>query len=57
MRHSELTEGVDVLDGDGNVVGSSKIAAKHVSGWLVRPCHRKETHSLFKVFYIVRLVA
>ncbi|CAL8330881.1 sideroflexin-5b [Gadus morhua] len=29
MRHSELTEGVDVLDGDGNVVGSSKIAAKH----------------------------
>jgi hypothetical protein len=33
MRHNELSEGIDVLDGNGNVVGSSKIAAKHVSGW------------------------
>ncbi|KAJ8262382.1 hypothetical protein GJAV_G00165810 [Gymnothorax javanicus] len=29
MRHSELAEGIDVLDANGNVVGSSKIAAKH----------------------------
>ncbi|XP_041697393.1 sideroflexin-5 isoform X3 [Coregonus clupeaformis] len=29
MRHIELSEGVDVLDGNGNVLGSSKIAAKH----------------------------
>ncbi|XP_057706744.1 sideroflexin-5b isoform X1 [Corythoichthys intestinalis] len=31
MRHNELSEGIDVLDPDGNVVGSSKIAATHVS--------------------------
>ncbi|KAJ1213059.1 hypothetical protein NDU88_000698 [Pleurodeles waltl] len=29
MRHSELEEGIDVFDGDGNIVGSSKIAARH----------------------------
>uniref|UniRef100_A0A8B9KE78 Sidoreflexin n=1 Tax=Astyanax mexicanus TaxID=7994 RepID=A0A8B9KE78_ASTMX len=29
MRHNELSEGIDVLDSNGNVVGSSKIAAKH----------------------------
>ncbi|XP_068182124.1 sideroflexin-5b isoform X1 [Antennarius striatus] len=29
MRHNELSEGVDVLDNNGNVVGSSKIAARH----------------------------
>nr|AAH98893.1 Zgc:114137 [Danio rerio] len=29
MRHNELSEGIDVLDSDGNVVGSSRIAAKH----------------------------
>uniref|UniRef100_G3PZW4 Sideroflexin 5b n=1 Tax=Gasterosteus aculeatus aculeatus TaxID=481459 RepID=G3PZW4_GASAC len=29
MRHSELSEGIDVLDDNGNVVGSSKIAARH----------------------------
>uniref|UniRef100_A0A3B3C1D7 Sideroflexin 5b n=1 Tax=Oryzias melastigma TaxID=30732 RepID=A0A3B3C1D7_ORYME len=29
MRHNELSEGVDVLDDKGNVVGSSKIAARH----------------------------
>uniref|UniRef100_A0A8D3AJB9 Sideroflexin 5b n=1 Tax=Scophthalmus maximus TaxID=52904 RepID=A0A8D3AJB9_SCOMX len=29
MRHNELSEGIDVLDNTGNVVGSSKIAAKH----------------------------
>lgn len=31
MRHNELSEGIDVLDSNGNVVGSSKIAAKRVS--------------------------
>lgn len=31
MRHNELSEGIDVLDQNGNVVGSSRIAAKHVS--------------------------
>lgn len=31
MRHSELSEGIDVMDNNGNVVGSSKIAARHVS--------------------------
>ncbi|XP_062856080.1 sideroflexin-5b isoform X2 [Trichomycterus rosablanca] len=29
MRHNELSEGIDVLDKNGNVVGSSRIAAKH----------------------------
>ncbi|XP_029368677.1 sideroflexin-5b [Echeneis naucrates] len=29
MRHNELSEGIDVLDNSGNVVGSSKIAARH----------------------------
>ncbi|XP_014855807.1 PREDICTED: sideroflexin-5-like isoform X2 [Poecilia mexicana] len=29
MRHSELSEGIDVLDNNGSVVGSSKIAARH----------------------------
>ncbi|XP_008324736.1 sideroflexin-5b [Cynoglossus semilaevis] len=29
MRHNELSEGIDVLDQNGNVVGSSRIAAKH----------------------------
>ncbi|KAG8134233.1 hypothetical protein E2320_007368 [Naja naja] len=29
MRHTELEEGIDVLDGEGNVVGSSRIAARH----------------------------
>ncbi|XP_053258243.1 sideroflexin-5 isoform X2 [Podarcis raffonei] len=29
MRHTELEEGIDVLDSDGNRVGSSRIAAKH----------------------------
>lgn len=31
MRHSELSEGIDVMDSNGNVVGSSKVAARHVS--------------------------
>lgn len=31
MRHNELSEGIDVMDDNGTVVGSSKIAAKHVS--------------------------
>lgn len=34
MRHNELSEGVDVLDDKGNVVGSSKIAARNVSNFL-----------------------
>uniref|UniRef100_A0A8K9XAK5 Sideroflexin 5b n=1 Tax=Oncorhynchus mykiss TaxID=8022 RepID=A0A8K9XAK5_ONCMY len=29
MRHNELSEGVNVLDENGNILGSSKIAAKH----------------------------
>ncbi|XP_010961988.2 sideroflexin-5 isoform X1 [Camelus bactrianus] len=29
MRYGELEEGIDVLDGDGNCVGSSRIAARH----------------------------
>ncbi|XP_034399444.1 sideroflexin-5b isoform X2 [Cyclopterus lumpus] len=29
MRHNELSEGIDVVDDNGNVVGSSKIAARH----------------------------
>uniref|UniRef100_A0ACB8E9J4 Uncharacterized protein n=1 Tax=Sphaerodactylus townsendi TaxID=933632 RepID=A0ACB8E9J4_9SAUR len=32
MRHSELEEGIHVLDSNGEVVGSSRIAAKHVCG-------------------------
>nr|XP_057932634.1 sideroflexin-5b isoform X3 [Doryrhamphus excisus] len=31
MRHNELSEGIDVLDADGKVVGSSKIAARHAA--------------------------
>lgn len=34
MRHNELSEGIDVLDSNGKVVGSSKIAARHVRGFL-----------------------
>lgn len=30
MRYGELEEGIDVLDSDGNLVGSSRIAARHV---------------------------
>lgn len=30
MRHSELSEGISVLDDGGNVVGTSKVAARHV---------------------------
>ncbi|XP_078080747.1 sideroflexin-5-like isoform X1 [Mustelus asterias] len=29
MRHSELEEGISVLDVDGNVIGSSRVAARH----------------------------
>ncbi|XP_026002335.1 sideroflexin-5b isoform X2 [Astatotilapia calliptera] len=29
MRHNELSEGIDVLDNNGNIVGSSRIAARH----------------------------
>ncbi|NWV39951.1 SFXN5 protein, partial [Grantiella picta] len=29
MRHTELEEGIDVLDSNGNIVGSSRVAAKH----------------------------
>uniref|UniRef100_A0AAQ4R721 Sideroflexin 5a n=1 Tax=Gasterosteus aculeatus aculeatus TaxID=481459 RepID=A0AAQ4R721_GASAC len=29
MRHSELSEGISVLDDSGNVVGTSKVAARH----------------------------
>lgn len=29
MRHNELGKGIDVLDADGEVVGSSRIAAQH----------------------------
>ncbi|KAI3367415.1 hypothetical protein L3Q82_026270 [Scortum barcoo] len=29
MRHSELSEGISVLDDDGNVVGTSRVAARH----------------------------
>lgn len=31
MRHTELSEGISVLDDKGNVVGTSKLAARHVS--------------------------
>uniref|UniRef100_A0A3Q3B0G6 Sideroflexin 5a n=1 Tax=Kryptolebias marmoratus TaxID=37003 RepID=A0A3Q3B0G6_KRYMA len=31
MRHSELSEGIIVFDDNGNVVGTSKVAARHVS--------------------------
>lgn len=33
MRHTELEEGIDVLDEEGNVVGSSRIAARHVGAF------------------------
>ncbi|XP_030575088.1 sideroflexin-5a isoform X2 [Archocentrus centrarchus] len=29
MRHCELSEGISVLDNNGNVVGTSKVAARH----------------------------
>ncbi|MEQ2212775.1 Sideroflexin-5, partial [Xenoophorus captivus] len=31
MRHTELSDGIDVLDDSGKVVGTSKVAARHVS--------------------------
>ncbi|TKS72130.1 Sideroflexin-5 Tricarboxylate carrier BBG-TCC [Collichthys lucidus] len=39
MRHNELSEGIDVLDDNGNVVGSSKIAARHRNRRLLLPIH------------------
>lgn len=38
MRYGELEEGIDVLDADGNLVGSSKIAARHVGFPGPKPC-------------------
>lgn len=38
MRYGELEEGIDVLDADGNLVGSSKIAARHVGFPGAKPC-------------------
>ena len=35
MRNSELAEGIDVIDKDGNVIGTSKVAAKKVKRSLV----------------------
>ncbi|KAG8003871.1 Sideroflexin-5, partial [Nibea albiflora] len=37
MRHNELSEGIDVLDDNGNVVGSSKIAARHIEVSCLEP--------------------
>ena len=31
MRHSELSEGISVLDDSGKAVGTSRLAARHVS--------------------------
>lgn len=39
MRHNELSEGIDVLDSNGNVVGSSRIAAKHVRMLVIQLGH------------------
>lgn len=38
MRYGELEEGIDVLDADGSLVGSSKIAARHVGFPGATPC-------------------
>uniref|UniRef100_A0A8C8M1J8 Sideroflexin 5b n=1 Tax=Oncorhynchus tshawytscha TaxID=74940 RepID=A0A8C8M1J8_ONCTS len=64
MRHNELSEGIDVLDENGNILGSSKIAAKHVSGWAIfciptLPCHNttdwlkciKKAHLLIEIHF------
>lgn len=32
MRHSELSEGISVLDDNGDAVGTSRAAARHVGG-------------------------
>lgn len=32
MRHTELQDGISVLDDNGTVVGTSKLAARHVCG-------------------------
>ncbi|KAJ7398605.1 sideroflexin-5 isoform X3 [Pitangus sulphuratus] len=37
MRHTELEEGIDVLDNNGNIVGSSRIAAKHIETSRLEP--------------------
>lgn len=37
MRNNELTEGIEVIDHDNNVVGTSKIAAKQVSDVMYSP--------------------
>lgn len=47
MRHSELSEGIDVLDNNGNVVGSSKIAARHVSSFFSDSAHAGWLHRIF----------
>lgn len=33
MRRHELKEGIEVVDADGKVVGTSQVAAKHVSNY------------------------
>lgn len=44
MRHSELSEGISVLDDSGSVVGTSKVAARHVGSlsftwWIPQICY------------------
>ena len=48
MRHSELSEGINVLDDKGNVVGTSKMAAKRVSSRQLEMAHKSRTKMVGK---------
>lgn len=51
MRHNELSEGIDVLDNNGNVVGSSKVAARHVSSFFTS-AHLTELNGFILFFFL-----
>ncbi|KTG36300.1 hypothetical protein cypCar_00005695 [Cyprinus carpio] len=52
MCHTELSEGISVLDDKGNVVGTSNIAARHVSsdGDIPDTCRAAHACSLAAIF-------
>lgn len=54
MRHNELSEGIDVLDANGNVVGSSRIAAKHVSDAVEIPVYGRKWN--LKPYYLLTVL-
>ena len=52
MRYSELTEGISVHDDQGTVVGTSQVAARHVSSHQCTQARYSNTH-IYTVFCIL----